>query len=336
MDGDDGPMKLQEITATTGSRIFHDVARSVYAGDPNWIAPLDLEVEAVFDPKKNSSFEHGEAIRWILRDAAGRGVGRVAAFVDFEKAKRKDPAEGGVGFFECPDDPAAAELVERGRLPETLGRLPLRQVEARKSSKRGALHEECRRVRDRIGGQLFLERRILIKHGPALSVRLAAGNALRRDRTFQVHQPAAVPDERKEALAHGGIAHGKMRGIIEADGVELLQRGRAVHGRGGEQPQLAADAALVPVPRSVELRPRHEFRYIGTRVARVDVPEKISGSARFGIDVGLPGLATAVLVRSHEFGARLARECASLYGEDLWTCAVDEAGASGAVVIARD
>jgi len=104
-------MKLQEITATTGSRIFHDVARSVYAGDPNWIAPLDMEVEAVFDPKKNSSFEHGEASRWILRDAAGRGVGRVAAFVDFEKAKRKDPAEGGVGFFECPDDSAAAALL---------------------------------------------------------------------------------------------------------------------------------------------------------------------------------------------------------------------------------
>ena len=104
-------MKLQEITAATGSRIFHDVARLRYAGDPNWIAPLDMEVEAVFDPAKNSSFAHGEAIRWILRDDSGRAVGRIAAFVDFEKAKRKDPVEGGVGFFECPDDPAAAALM---------------------------------------------------------------------------------------------------------------------------------------------------------------------------------------------------------------------------------
>jgi len=104
-------MRLQEITAATGSRIFHDVGRAVYAGDPNWIAPLDLDVEAVFDPSKNSSFAHGEAVRWILRDDAGRAVGRIAAFVDFEKAKRKDPAEGGMGFFECPDDPAAAAVM---------------------------------------------------------------------------------------------------------------------------------------------------------------------------------------------------------------------------------
>ncbi|MCK6372101.1 MAG: molybdopterin-dependent oxidoreductase [Gammaproteobacteria bacterium] len=97
---------------------------------------------------------------------------------------------------------------------------------------------------------------------------------------------------------------GVSRGELRTDGA-----GNVVDAAGTPRftyAQLAADAALVPVPRSVELRPRHEFRYIGTRVARVDVPEKITGSARFGIDVGLPGLATAVLVRSHEFGARLA------------------------------
>jgi len=104
-------MKLQEITPATGSRVFHEVARGVYAGDPNWIAPLDMDVEAVFDPGKNGAFKQGEAIRWVLRDDAGRAAGRIAAFVDLEKAKRKDPAEGGIGFFECPDDPAAAALM---------------------------------------------------------------------------------------------------------------------------------------------------------------------------------------------------------------------------------
>lgn len=101
-------MKLQEVAGRADSRVFLDVARSIYAGDPNWIAPLDVEVESVFNPVKNSLFAHGEAVRWILRDDAGRAVGRLAAFVDFDKAKRTDPAEGGIGFFEGPDDPAAA------------------------------------------------------------------------------------------------------------------------------------------------------------------------------------------------------------------------------------
>ena len=104
-------MKLLEVSPATGSRIFHDIGRRAYAGDPNWIAPLDAEVEAVFDPKKNSSFRHGEAIRWVLRDDAGRPIGRIAAFVDFDRAKRKDPAEGGIGFFECPDDQVAADFM---------------------------------------------------------------------------------------------------------------------------------------------------------------------------------------------------------------------------------
>ncbi len=104
-------MKLVEINPATGSRIFHDVARSIYTGDPNWIAPLDVEVEAVFDPAKNSSFKHGEAIRWVLQADGGRAIGRIAAFVDQDKARRKDPREGGVGFFECLDDQSAADFL---------------------------------------------------------------------------------------------------------------------------------------------------------------------------------------------------------------------------------
>jgi UDP-N-acetylmuramoyl-L-alanyl-D-glutamate--2,6-diaminopimelate ligase len=48
------------------------------------------------------------------------------------------------------------------------------------------------------------------------------------------------------------------------------------------------------------------------------------------------GRAVAVVNVGDEFGARLAEECAPHYGDDLWTCAVDEQGASGAVVVARD
>ena len=48
------------------------------------------------------------------------------------------------------------------------------------------------------------------------------------------------------------------------------------------------------------------------------------------------GHAVAIVNVGDEFGARLARECALLYGDDLWTCSVDEERASGAAVVARD
>ena len=52
-------------------------------------------------------------------------------------------------------------------------------------------------------------------------------------------------------------------------------------------------------------------------------------------DEGRNGRAVAVVNVGDEFGARLAAECRPHYGDDLWTCAVSEEGASGADVVAR-
>jgi isoquinoline 1-oxidoreductase beta subunit len=43
---------------------------------------------------------------------------------------------------------------------------------------------------------------------------------------------------------------------------------------------------------------------VGTRVARVDTPEKCDGRARFGIDTAMPGMRTAVLVAAPRSGLR--------------------------------
>ncbi len=85
--------------------------------------------------------------------------------------------------------------------------------------------------------------------------------------------------------------------------------GRVVHAASGRSlgyGELAAEAALLPVPKSPVLRERAAFRYIGQSVQRVDVPAKVTGQARFGLDVRLPGMLTALVARGHERGARLA------------------------------
>jgi isoquinoline 1-oxidoreductase beta subunit len=69
--------------------------------------------------------------------------------------------------------------------------------------------------------------------------------------------------------------------------------------------ELAADAALMPVPQNVALKPSQDFTLIGTRAKRLDTPAKVNGTAMFGIDVRPPGVKIATLAQSPVFGGRL-------------------------------
>ena len=69
--------------------------------------------------------------------------------------------------------------------------------------------------------------------------------------------------------------------------------------------ELASAAAGLPLPEGVAPKSPETYRYIGKPVARVDTPSKVDGSAVFGIDVQLPGLLTAVVIRPPAFGATL-------------------------------
>ena len=69
--------------------------------------------------------------------------------------------------------------------------------------------------------------------------------------------------------------------------------------------ELAADAAALPVPPEVPLRPKTEWKYIGKGARRLDSTAKINGDAKFGMDVQFPGLLTAVVAHSPVFGGKV-------------------------------
>lgn len=104
-------MKLIEVNSDETRRTFYDVARTLYKDDPNWVCPLDAEIESIFDPSDNILFKDGDAIRWILHDDSGKAIGRVAAFFNRDKARKNEQPTGGLGFFECTHDQAAANLL---------------------------------------------------------------------------------------------------------------------------------------------------------------------------------------------------------------------------------
>ena len=68
---------------------------------------------------------------------------------------------------------------------------------------------------------------------------------------------------------------------------------------------LAALAATLPVPPDPPLKPSSEFRILGTRVPRVDTPDKVDGTAVFGLDVRVPGMVYATVARCPVFGGRV-------------------------------
>ncbi|MBC8343771.1 MAG: GNAT family N-acetyltransferase [Bacteroidetes bacterium] len=104
-------MQIKAVTTPKDRKDFLDVARLIYQDDPEWICPLDVHMEEIFDPEKNIFAKEGDYIRWILKDDKGKLIGRVAAFINRTKAQVYEIPTGGLGFFECIDDKKAAFLL---------------------------------------------------------------------------------------------------------------------------------------------------------------------------------------------------------------------------------
>lgn len=104
-------MTIIEVKDKATRKAFLDTARAIYKNDPNWVCPLDNDIEAVFDPLKNNFHQYGKCIRWILRDDNNLLIGRVAAFINNKKAFNYEQPTGGMGFFECINDEKAAFLL---------------------------------------------------------------------------------------------------------------------------------------------------------------------------------------------------------------------------------
>ncbi len=69
---------------------------------------------------------------------------------------------------------------------------------------------------------------------------------------------------------------------------------------------LADAASALPVPTNAPLVPDSQFKLIGKTQNRFDIPSKTDGSAKYGIDVRLPGMVYAIIKHGPSFGATLA------------------------------
>ncbi|MCH5335698.1 MAG: hypothetical protein J1D86_07860 [Alistipes sp.] len=102
---------LSLVDSAAMARRFLELPKRLYAGDGAWVCPLDDDIEAVFDARRNKLFDGGEAVRWVAVDSDGRDVGRIAAFYNRELASLNDRPIGGCGFFESENDPELAGML---------------------------------------------------------------------------------------------------------------------------------------------------------------------------------------------------------------------------------
>ncbi len=105
-------MQLIEVNNPSTAKDFIKVNVLMNKHNPNYIRPLDNEINEVFDPAKNKNFKYGEAKRWILKDDKGNLLGRIAAFTHKKYInKGTEYPVGGVGFFDSVNDQAAANAL---------------------------------------------------------------------------------------------------------------------------------------------------------------------------------------------------------------------------------
>jgi isoquinoline 1-oxidoreductase beta subunit len=68
---------------------------------------------------------------------------------------------------------------------------------------------------------------------------------------------------------------------------------------------LVDKAATLSPPRHIPLKDPKDFKLIGTPAKRLDAPDKVNGTAQFGIDVKVPGMKVATVAACPVFGGKL-------------------------------
>jgi isoquinoline 1-oxidoreductase beta subunit len=99
------------------------------------------------------------------------------------------------------------------------------------------------------------------------------------------------------AATHWGVAPGELR----------IDGGAVLHGKERlSYGALAEDAAKLPIPKEITLKPATEFTLVGKPAKRIDTAAKLDGSATYGIDVKLPGMLHGAIAQCPTLGGKLA------------------------------
>ena len=140
---------------------------------------------------------------------------------------------------------------------------------------------------------------IVAKLARELDLQITGGSTSVRDAWQPMRIAGAAAREMLIAAAarHWKTAPSQCR---VADGAVRHLDGRSVVLR-----DLIGELREVPLPSDVRLKQMRYFKLLGRPAPRLDVPDKVTGQARFGIDIRLPGMVFAAVRASPTIGGKL-------------------------------
>ena len=101
---------IKKVENKKDLKAFVDFPRRLYKDNPYWVPPMYGDEIETFDPKKNPSFELGEAELYLAyRD--NEVVGRVAAVINYKANERWNKKEVRFGWFDVIDDQTVTEAL---------------------------------------------------------------------------------------------------------------------------------------------------------------------------------------------------------------------------------
>jgi len=142
----------------------------------------------------------------------------------------------------------------------------------------------------------------LVTPAPIGSAIVTAGSSVTRNNYWRLRDAAAIAREMLVQAAMNLTGDANRSNFAVASGVIThLSSGRRI-----PYGEVAAAAARLMPPASAPLVPDNMLQVIGKTFARQDIPSKVDGSAKYGIDVRLPGMVFAAVRHGPSFGATLS------------------------------
>jgi len=105
-----GSITVKPVNTPADRKLFIKLAWTLYQDDPNWVAPLLMDMKAVFNPKRNALLNLGP-YQFFLALKDGKTVGRIGVGIDNHLNEHKGYKSSYFTLFECIDDYETATVL---------------------------------------------------------------------------------------------------------------------------------------------------------------------------------------------------------------------------------
>ena len=157
---------------------------------------------------------------------------------------------------------------------------------------------------------MVLPTRVQLRQGPPTMATPApigaaintVGSSVTRNNFWKLRDAGAAAREMLVSAAMAAQGDAARANYAVSNGVILHTPSGSSYSYG----QVAAAAALLPVPAGAMLVPDSQLTCIGKSFPRADIPFKVDGSAVYGLDVRLPNMVYAIIKHAPTVGSTLA------------------------------